>query len=225
MAAPTGVTVSPNSATVSAGAYKAASASVSPPARRRAYPGAPATPPSPPSAAPALSPPLSLQALYHHRRIHHRFLEKGDLYCVRKPCQHQLCLCDCGQYLQLHPCSPAMHSLEQIHARRVARLYVHHNRLHRHSRRTHQGTTVLTADDNSGDGSNFLITRPLTAGTQYFIKIRGASSSVSGNNVLSVGAAQISPTGVTVSPGSSSVSAGGTKQSPRRSLPPVRCKA
>ena len=76
----------------------------------------------------------------------------------------------------------------------------------------HQGTTVLTADDNSGDGSNFLITRPLTAGTQYFIKIRGASTSVSGNSVLSVSAAQISPTGVTVSPGSSSVSAGGTKQ-------------
>jgi len=76
----------------------------------------------------------------------------------------------------------------------------------------HQGSTVLTADDNSGDGNNFLIVRPLTAGTQYYIKIRGATTSVTGNCVLSVDAAQIAPTGVTVSPASTTVSAGSTKQ-------------
>ena len=72
----------------------------------------------------------------------------------------------------------------------------------------HQGSTVLTSNDNGGDGNNFKITRTLTAGTMYYIKIRGATTSVTGNYVLSVSTAPVAPTGVTVSPNSVSVNAG-----------------
>ncbi len=50
----------------------------------------------------------------------------------------------------------------------------------------YQGETLLSFDDDSGAGSNFLIERDLTAGTEYRLKVKGANSSVSGSFSLKV---------------------------------------
>ena len=50
----------------------------------------------------------------------------------------------------------------------------------------YQGETLLSSDDDSGAGSNFLIERDLTAGTEYRLKVKGANSSVSGTFSLGV---------------------------------------
>ena len=50
----------------------------------------------------------------------------------------------------------------------------------------YQGETLLSSDDDGGAGSNFLIERDLTAGTEYRLKVKGANSSVSGSFSLGV---------------------------------------
>ena len=50
----------------------------------------------------------------------------------------------------------------------------------------YQGETLLSSDDDGGAGSNFLIERDLTAGTEYRLKVKGANSSVSGSFSLKV---------------------------------------
>ena len=74
----------------------------------------------------------------------------------------------------------------------------------------YQGSTLLLTNNNGGSGNNFSITRTLTSGTQYRLKVKGASNSITGSYVLGINVT--APTGVTVSPSSATVSAGSTKQ-------------
>ena len=51
----------------------------------------------------------------------------------------------------------------------------------------YQGSTLLSSDDDSGQGYNFKITHTLVPGTEYMLKVRGYSSSTTGSYSVSAG--------------------------------------
>ena len=211
VAAPTGVTVSPNSATVSAGSTKQLSASVSPSGAPQGVSWSAGNTAIATVSSSGLVSALSPGTVTITAASTTDSSKKGTCIVSVNPVSTSYASVTAGSTYNFTLSAGQHRWYKFTPAESRAYTFTTTGSIDTYGE-LHQGTTVLTADDNSGDGSNFLITRPLTAGTQYFIKIRGASTSVSGNSVLSVSAAQISPTGVTVSPGSSSVSAGGTKQ-------------
>ena len=50
----------------------------------------------------------------------------------------------------------------------------------------YQESTLLASNDNSGDGNNFLFSQSLTAGTEYRLRVKGATLSSSGSFSLHV---------------------------------------